>query len=98
MTARRSFLARFAAAAAAFGLGGAKASAERPLDAQDRADARWQPARHPTDDWLDQLPGRHRFFFDMVSPQGVRQVQGYIRNYFDGHKTGYGLEARISRS
>jgi len=92
MTARRSFLARFAAAAAAFGLGSAKASAERPVDPQDRADARWQPARHQTDDWLDQLPGRHRFFFDMVSPQGVRQVQGYIRNYFDGHKTGYGLE------
>ena len=98
MTARRSFLARLGAVAAAFGLGSAKASAERSLDGQeapakvDRADPRWQPARHPTDDWLDQLPGRHRFFFDMVSPQGVRQVQGYIRNYFDGHKTGYGLE------
>jgi intracellular sulfur oxidation DsrE/DsrF family protein len=92
MTARRSFLARFAAAAAAFGLGSAKASAGRPVDSQDRADARWQPARHQTDDWLDQLPGKHRLFFDTVSPQGVRQVQGYIRNYFDGHKTGYGLE------
>ena len=56
-------------------------------------DAPWQPARHPTDDWLD-LPGKHRLFFDTVSPQGVRQVQGYVRNYFDGHTTGYGLESR----
>ncbi len=57
-------------------------------------DARWQPVRHPADDWLDQLPGKHRLFFDMISPQGVRQVQGYSRNYFEGHQSGYGLESR----
>lgn len=91
MTARRSFLARFGAAAAAFGLGTASTQG---AEAQPGPDARWQPARHPTDDWLDQLPGKHRLFFDTVSPQGVRQVQGYVRNYFDGHKTGYDLESK----
>jgi intracellular sulfur oxidation DsrE/DsrF family protein len=94
MTARRSFLARVGTAAAAFGLGSTKGFAERAHDADDApasVDAPWQPARHQNDDWLD-LPGKHRLFFDTVSPQGVRQVQGYVRNYFDGHKTGYGLE------
>ena len=97
MTARRSFLARLGAVAAAFGLGSAKASAERSLDGQeapakvDRADPRWQPARESKDDWLE-LPGKHRLIFDTISPDGVQLVQGYIRNYFDGHKTGYGLE------
>jgi intracellular sulfur oxidation DsrE/DsrF family protein len=104
MNARRSFLARLGAAAAALGLSSAKTLAEQPLsdsvgDAQDApvrpdaAAARWQPARHSTDDWLDQLPGKHRLFFDTISPQGVRQVQGYVRNYFEGHKSGYGLES-----
>jgi intracellular sulfur oxidation DsrE/DsrF family protein len=103
MTARRSFLARIGAAAAALGLGSAKVFAERPLASgsaralaerpiEDETPGRWQPVRHSADDWLDQLPGKHRLLFDTVSPQGVRQVQGYVRNYFDGHKSGYGLE------
>jgi intracellular sulfur oxidation DsrE/DsrF family protein len=101
MTARRSFLARFGAAAAAVGLGSAKAFAGPRVDSQETAPAlkpaasaegRWQPAREAVDEWLDR-PSKHRLFFDTISPQGVRQVQGYVRNYFDGHKAGYGLES-----
>ena len=66
--------------------GSAKASTERRTDA-------WQPARDAKDDWFDQIPGKHRLFFDTVSPQGVRDVQAFAGNYFNGHKTGYGLES-----
>ena len=98
MTARRSFLARFGAVAAALGLGSAKAFAERPLDAQDapaRADAgapRWQPARHERDDWME-LPGKHRLVFDGLSPDGVREALQFTGNFFTGNKNGYALEA-----
>ena len=91
MTARRSFLARFGAAAAAFGLGTPSAQAQETVAKPASGDARWQPVRESKDDWLE-LPGKHRLIFDAVSPDGVQVVQGYIRNYFDGHKTGYGLE------
>jgi hypothetical protein len=98
MPARRSFLARFGAAAAAFSLGSAKALAERSPDGQAPAaaapepGARWQPARDPKDDWFDHIPGKHRMFFDTVSPEGVTGAIRYADNFFTANKTGYGLE------
>jgi intracellular sulfur oxidation DsrE/DsrF family protein len=98
MTPRRSFLARIGAAAAALGLGSTTAFAERQLDAQDAAArvdpaaARWQPARHEKDDWLDQPGGKHRLFFDALSPDGVRDALQFTNNFFTGNKNGYGLE------
>jgi hypothetical protein len=86
MTARRSFLARFGAAAAVLGLGSAKASAERPDE--------WQPARDAKDDWFDRIPGKHRLFFDALTAQGTTAAMGFADNYFTGSKSGYGLEAR----
>jgi intracellular sulfur oxidation DsrE/DsrF family protein len=87
MTPRRSFLTRFGVAAAAFGLGNAHAIA-----AQDST-ARWQPAREARDDWFDQVPGKHRIFFDVLTVQGTSDAQGFAGNYFDASKSGYGLEA-----
>jgi hypothetical protein len=86
MTARRSFLARFGAVAATFGLGSSTTFAQP-------AAARWEPARHEKDDWLDQLPGKHRLVFDGLSPDGVREALQYTGNFFTGNKNGYGLEA-----
>ena len=65
-----------------FSAGSAKASAER-----------WQPARDARDDWFDQIPGRHRLFFDTLTDGGLREARGFVNNYFDGSKSGYGLEA-----
>jgi intracellular sulfur oxidation DsrE/DsrF family protein len=102
MTARRSFLAHFGAAAAAFGFGSAASSAATPFDAQEAAAAartaapvaaRWQPARDAKDDWLEQIPGKHRLFFDAVSPEGVASALQYAGNFFTANKDGYGLEA-----
>lgn len=99
MTARRSFLTRVGAAAAALSLGSAKALAERPHETQDvaakpdAADGRWQPARDAKDDWFDQIPGKHRLLFDALTSQGTSEAMGFTDNYFTGSKSGYGLEA-----
>jgi intracellular sulfur oxidation DsrE/DsrF family protein len=100
MTARRSFLARFAAAAAAFGLGSSAADAQAPTAPPAPAPAapapppepRWQPAREAKDDWYDQIPGKHRLVFDAVSPDGASAAIGFANNFFTGNKNGYGLE------
>lgn len=52
----------------------------------------FQPARHPQDDWFDQLPGKHRFFFDATSPTGAGDAITFASNYYAANKSGYGLE------
>lgn len=85
MNPRRSFFSRLGLAVAALSVTGAtKLSAESP-------DA-WQPARYPKDDWFEQIPGRHRLFFDTLTDAGLREARGFANNYFDGSKSGYGLE------
>jgi hypothetical protein len=95
MTARRSFLARLGAAAAAFGLGSSAAGAQSPAPpaaAAPPAGTRWQPALEPKDDWLDQIPGKHRLFFDAVSAEGAGAAIRFAENFFTGNKNGYGLQ------
>ncbi len=90
---RRSFLTRLGAGAAAFstalGLGAREGSAQGAPQP-----ARWQPARHPQDDWFDQVPGKHRFFFDATSPNGAGEAITFATNYYLANKAGYGLDAR----
>jgi hypothetical protein len=94
MTARRSFLARLGAAAAAFGFGSSPAAAQQggAGAAAASAAAPWQPAREAKDDWLDQIPGKHRLIFDATSPDGVASAIRYADNFFTANKNGYGLE------
>jgi hypothetical protein len=107
MTPRRSFLTRLGFAAAAVGLGTTDRALAKPkLADTDVSEAGlprrsshvilasegWQPARDAKDDWFDQVPGKHRLFFDVLTPQGTSDVQGFAANYFDGSKSGYGLE------
>jgi hypothetical protein len=93
MTERRSFLARLAAAAAAFGLPSSAVHAQDAPPPKPSADGRWQPAREAKDEWYDQLPGRHRLVFDSTSPEGVASAVQFTNNFFTGNKNGYGLEA-----
>jgi intracellular sulfur oxidation DsrE/DsrF family protein len=89
--ARRSFLSRLAAATAVFGAAaGPGANIAR---AQTPADGRWQPVRHAQDDWLDQLQGRHRIFFDTTTPDGLADAIQFAGNYYTGNKNGYALES-----
>ena len=60
--------------------------------AQSSPESRWQPSRHATDDWFDQVPGKHRFFFDTTSPGAIAQAIAFATNYFTANKSGYGLE------
>ena len=93
MTARRSFLARLGAAAAALGLGSSSAAAQQGgAPASSSASPAWQPARDAKDDWLDQIPGKHRMIFDATSPEGVADAIRYAGNFFTANKNGYGLE------
>lgn len=102
MNPRRSFLSRIGIAAAAVGLGSEKTLADPgrakgPTESDSaRASAErtdgWAPARDAKDDWLDQIPGKHRLFFDTLTDAGLRQARGFANNYFDGSKSGYGLE------
>jgi intracellular sulfur oxidation DsrE/DsrF family protein len=97
MNQRRSFLARFAAAAAAFGLGQSSASAQDTTakaasSPSSAPGGRWQPAREAKDEWYDQLPGKHRLVFDSVSPEGVASAVQFTGNFFTGNKNGYGLD------
>lgn len=53
----------------------------------------YKPERHPQDDWLDQIPGKHRIFFDTVSPTGAAEGLTFANNYSVANKNGYNLGA-----
>lgn len=89
--ARRSFLARFGAGAAAFGA--AFAASSSTLGAQLPAEpaTAWQPARHVEDDWFEQVSAKHRVFFDTTSADGFGEAMLFGNNTFTANRTGYGL-------
>src|SRR5262249_6916318 len=78
--ARRSFLTRLGAGAAAFGAafngGGAQAAAQSATQAGS-----WQPARHAEDDWLEEGRAKHRFFFDTNEVRGLGHAISWANNY-----------------
>lgn len=87
---RRSFLTRLGAGMAAFT---AAMGVSTDVGAQ-QVQGGFQPARHPQDDWFDQVPGKHRFFFDATSPNGAGEAITFASNYYVANKSGYGLEPR----
>jgi hypothetical protein len=87
LSARRSFLGRLAAGTALFG--SAIAAGSSRLDAM--ASPEYKPARHPMDDWFDAIPGKHRIFFDAVSPNGAGGALAFATNFALANKSGYGL-------
>jgi len=85
MWPRRSLMSGMSAVAAAFALGA------RPAGAQSAA-APFQPARHPQDEWLDKIRGKHRVVFDVISARGVPEALHFAYNTYTGNKSMYGLE------
>lgn len=89
---RRSFLARLTAGTAA--LGALFTAGASPLSAMPARQGGYKPERHPQDDWLDQIPGKHRIFFDTVSANGAAEGITFASNYATANKSGYGLEVK----
>ena len=88
--ARRSFLSRLGAGVTV--LGAAFIGRESVAEAQPARTGRWQPTRHAQDDWLDQLPGQHRFVFDTTEPNNLATSMLYANNFFIANASGYGLK------
>lgn len=90
LTERRSFLTRFhagAAAIAAMALGGRAAA-----QVKSQAAAKWEPARHDQDNWMDELPGKHRFVFDTVGNASLGDAILFAGNYIVANRNDYGLQ------
>jgi intracellular sulfur oxidation DsrE/DsrF family protein len=88
---RRSFFTRLnagAASLAAIAAGGVAMAREK-----SKPDARWEPARHEKDDWLDKLPGKHRLVFDTTTPNGFGEAMLFANNYLGVNQKDYGLKA-----
>jgi hypothetical protein len=89
--ARRSFLARLGAGMSVAGVSLFSGSPEAAAQAAS-AGGRFQAARHSQDDWMDSLPGKHRFVIDTTSAAGFGAALLYANNFFTGNDSGYGLK------
>src|SRR5882757_4924186 len=85
---RRQFLSRLGVAATAAGV----TLAASPAGAQAPAAESFTPARHPQDDWYDQLPGKHRLFFDTTKPDSLEDAIQFSGNFFSANRGDYKLE------
>lgn len=77
---RRSFLSGIGAALAAVGVGSGRASAQ----------SAFKPASHKEDEWLSQLPGKHRIIVDAVMPPSAGAGILYAGNMLNTNKSAYG--------
>jgi len=87
---RRSFLTRLnagVASLAAIAAGGVAMAKTKPS-----ATARWEPARHDKDDWLDKLPGKHRLILDSTTPEGLGDALLFANNFMNINRSDYGLD------
>jgi hypothetical protein len=79
----RSALGRFSRIVAGTGAMGALFGAPSVVSAVGARGVRPVPARPPQeDDWRDQPPAKHRFFYDTTSALGYGQALFFARNYF----------------
>ena len=53
---------------------------------------RFEPARHDKDDWMDQIPGKHRLVIDTTSPDGFRDGVLFASNFLLANRNDYGLQ------
>jgi intracellular sulfur oxidation DsrE/DsrF family protein len=87
---RRLFFTRFNAGVtslAAIAVGGVAMAQVKPT-----ATARWEPARHEKDDWLDKLPGKHRLVFDTTTPEALGDALAFANNFIRVNRSDYGLQ------
>jgi intracellular sulfur oxidation DsrE/DsrF family protein len=90
MSSRRSFLSRLGIGASTFG--GAFGFGSVSAHAQSGSENRFQAARHTQDDWFDEIPGKHRCFWDTTTAEELADAIQFAGNYFTGSRNGYALE------
>jgi intracellular sulfur oxidation DsrE/DsrF family protein len=88
--ARRNFLSQVGAGMTV--LGAAAAAGAPSAEAQNTQAPRWQAERHSQDDWLDQIPGKHRLVFDTTNSDGMGSALLFATNYYLANNSGYGLQ------
>ena len=79
-----------------FGMGAAVAGAALVPGGHVRAQTRntqFQPPRHQTDAWFDELPGEHRVFIDTATAVGAAEGLVYAINLFNARQNAYGGES-----
>jgi hypothetical protein len=86
--ARRAFLSRLGIGAVSAGVVAATGTTAQAQSAGART---WQPVRHAQDDWLDQVPGTHRFVLDTTTPAGFAAALPFVNNYYTANHAAYGL-------
>jgi intracellular sulfur oxidation DsrE/DsrF family protein len=86
--ARRSFFSKFGVGL----VGGAAAGAAVPLQAQSAEGTRFESLRHAQDDWLDQIPGKHRYIVDAPNPDGFSIAIQFTTTYYNINVNDYGLK------
>jgi intracellular sulfur oxidation DsrE/DsrF family protein len=87
--ARRLFLGRLGLGA---GIVGAAVAGSPAAMAQMTGNETWRPARHEQDDWLDKIPGKHRFVFDTTLPDALGMALQFGNNYMNVNREAYGLQ------
>jgi intracellular sulfur oxidation DsrE/DsrF family protein len=94
LLARRSFFSRITAGLATLGLLGAARTSDsaEPQAQNSPAAGAWKAARHAEDDWLEALPGTHRFFLDTTTAEGLAQGIFFANNYYTANRTAYALQ------
>ena len=85
---RRSFLGFLNSRVAVLGAMAAGTTAM----AQEKPATPWQPARHAKDDWMDEVPGKHRLVFDTTTSDGFGEALAFAGNFLRANKTDYGLQ------
>ena len=83
---RRSFLTGLGVSAVGIGAMSAGVAAQTPAAA-----GAFQPARHAADDWMDQIPGKHRIVIDAVTPDGAGNAFLFANNLYEANQKGYSL-------
>jgi intracellular sulfur oxidation DsrE/DsrF family protein len=86
---RRAFLSHLTGTAALVGGGQAVAPSTPAAPAPGSP---WTPARHALDEWMDQIPGKHRVVFDTFMADHFGLAVAFAGNQFRMNKEAYGLQ------
>jgi len=68
------------------------ASGVKSVKVKSAPAVRFEPARHDKDDWMDQIPGKHRLLIDTTTPDGFRDGLLFASNFLLANRNDYGLQ------